>query len=107
MTTESGADPAAAVTAVCAEAEELRRRELATALDRLEAAGELPEGQREAVEAMSEGIVAGLLADPVRGLAAGDRATAGRALGLFDLESGPAAGPSGRAAGAVGVSGDD
>jgi glutamyl-tRNA reductase len=106
MTTEP-AEPAAAVAAVCADAEEVRRRELSTALGRLEAGGELPEGQREAVERMTEAIVAGLLADPVQGLAAGDRATAGRALGLFDIDTEPRVDASGRTAGSVGVSADD
>jgi glutamyl-tRNA reductase len=106
MTTEPSSDPGAAVEAVAADAERVRRRELSTALRAMEADGDLPPDQREAVERLAGAVVGGVLGGPLRRLAAGDEATAGRALELFDLAEPPATG-AGTEAGATGVSGGD
>ncbi|MFC6837513.1 hypothetical protein [Halomarina ordinaria] len=72
------------VTAIVADAQRRKRREVATALDELEAHGGLGDGQRDAVERMADAIVGRVLAAPlatVRGTA--DRTTARTARRLF------------------------
>lgn len=58
-------EPAESISYITARGEAIRRRELETALDRLEAQGELTPGQQAAVEELSERIVEELLAVPV------------------------------------------
>jgi len=66
------------------QAETVRREELQTALDRLEATGDLTDDQRAAVEALSVRLVDRLLAVPERRLdAADDAETLETAIALF------------------------
>jgi glutamyl-tRNA reductase len=72
---------------VAARAAEIRDRELAEALRRLEARGDLPDGQAAAVETMADRLVAALLAPADDGLRAaaesGDDATVDVVCDLF------------------------
>ena len=61
-------------------------REAETALDRLEAAGDLDPADREAVEALADRLVAGLLAGPVAGIEDGDPEAVAAAMELFGEE---------------------
>lgn len=57
-------DAKAAIDRIERRGERIRRRELETAIDRLEAHGDLTPGQRAAVEELSTGLVDELLAVP-------------------------------------------
>ncbi|MFB6137161.1 MAG: glutamyl-tRNA reductase [Halobacteriaceae archaeon] len=76
------------IAAMYESADELKRREVATALSQLEAGGDLTEDQREAVEALADSLVSQLLAAPTRSLrdaaAEDDWTTISTALSLFD-----------------------
>jgi len=91
---QSGSDGQATepvVAAIREHAEERKRRELATALDALDASGGLTDGQRDAVEALADRLVDRLLAPPTASLraaaAAGDPADLRVALWLFDPDT--------------------
>ena len=90
----SGSDGQATEPVVAAtrdHAGELKRRELATALDALDAAGGLTDGQRDAVEALADRLVDRLLAPPTASLraaaATGDPSDLRVALRLFDPDA--------------------
>lgn len=70
--------------------EGVRRREVATATDRLAARGELTPTTRRAVERLSGALVADLLASVLAGVADGSTGADGRAVAtLFDLDARP------------------
>ncbi|WP_162991641.1 hypothetical protein [Halostella salina] len=82
-------DPAAAADRVRRRAEAIRREEVAAALRRLEAAGELTDGQRRAVVRMSERITGTLVDAPTEALrSAEDDDAVATALDLFGDGSG-------------------
>jgi glutamyl-tRNA reductase len=82
-------DPDAARARIRERASEVRDREVETALAKLDARGDLPEDDREAVERLADRLVARLLAAPERGLRAAaegndhDPETVATALSLF------------------------
>ncbi|MFC7214451.1 glutamyl-tRNA reductase [Saliphagus sp. GCM10025334] len=81
------------IAAMYESAERLKRRELETALSRLEATDEgLTDDQREVLEAMADALVGQLLAPPTKSLreaaAEDDWATINTALQLFDPDFG-------------------
>jgi glutamyl-tRNA reductase len=77
-----------AIAAMYEAAERMKARQVAETLDKLEARGDLTEGQREAVEALADALVSQLLAAPTKSLreaaAADDWETIATALELFD-----------------------
>jgi len=64
-------------------AEDIRRAELRTAIDRLETHGELTESQRAAVEALSQRLVEQLLGVAERQLETADEETVETAIELL------------------------
>ena len=74
-------DPAALSGALRAHAEAVKRREVARALDELGGEDALSADQRRAIEALADGIVAGILDAPERALedAANERTVAAAA----------------------------
>jgi glutamyl-tRNA reductase len=82
----------AVIAAICEDAERLKRHEVDEAIRKLEARDDITDSQRDAVEAMAEGIVAHLLAVPTKNLreatAENDWSTIDTALRLFDPELG-------------------
>jgi glutamyl-tRNA reductase len=78
------------VAAMYESADRLKHREVATALSRLEAEGDLSDGQREIVESLADALVSQLLAAPTKSLrdaaAEDDWTTINTALQLFDPE---------------------
>ena len=81
-------------------AERIKAREVETAVSQLEAAGDLTDEQRAAVESMADALVGQLLAAPTKSLreaaAEDDWATIRTAMELFDPgfgDAGPAGGP--------------
>ena len=81
-----------AVSAMYENAEALKRREVETALSKLEAQGELTERQRESVESLADALVGKLLAAPTKSLreaaAEDDWNTIQTAMRLFDPDFG-------------------
>jgi glutamyl-tRNA reductase len=77
-----------AIAAMYEAAERMKAREVAETLDKLEARGDLADGQREAVEALADALISQLLAAPTKSLrdaaAEDDWATIATALELFD-----------------------
>lgn len=75
-------------------AEETKRRELETALGKLDHHGELTPEKREAVAALADALVARVLASPTASLrdaaARGDHETVETAVALFDPSTGDA-----------------
>lgn len=67
-------------------AEQLRRREVETAIRKLEARGEVTEGQREAIDEMTEGIVEGLLSTPETAMREADERTLRAAMRVYGLD---------------------
>ncbi len=80
------------IAAMYESAERTKRREIETAITRLEEDGEVTDAQREVIEAMADSLVGQLLAAPTRSLreaaAEDDWATISTALRLFDPEFG-------------------
>lgn len=76
-------DREAARRALRERAEDVRTHELATALSKLEARGDLTGAQRETVEALSVALVDDLLAAPERAIDRGDAALVERIRDLF------------------------
>ncbi len=78
----------ALISGIYTKAERIKERELQQALSRLEARGDLPPAQQEAVESMADAIVSSLLADPTTELRdaaeAADNRTLRTAVDLFD-----------------------
>lgn len=79
-----------AIRSMYESAEAIKRRELGTALTKLESDGELTDEQRETIEALCDAIVGQLLAAPTKSLreaaAEDDWTTIQTALALFDPE---------------------
>jgi glutamyl-tRNA reductase len=79
-----------AIAAMYESADRLKRREVATAISRLESEGEFDEDQREVVESLADALVSRLLAAPTESLRAAaerdDWDTIQTALELFDPE---------------------
>ena len=90
-------------------AEEIKRREVATAVSRMEAAGDLTDEQREVVESLADSLVGQLLAAPTKSLRDAaerdDWSTIQTAIRLFDPNPDP--NPSATPAMANGVSPED
>jgi glutamyl-tRNA reductase len=90
-----------AIAAMYESADRLKQRELATAVSRLEAAGELTDEQREVVEGLADALVSRLLAAPTESLRTAaehdDWETIRTALDLFDpsFEDGSVSAPDG------------
>jgi glutamyl-tRNA reductase len=82
----------AVVAAMRRSADRVKRRELETALSKLDAQGEFTEAQRETVEALADALVGQLMAAPTKSLreaaAEDDWETIGTAIRLFDPEFG-------------------
>jgi glutamyl-tRNA reductase len=76
-------DPVTAASRIRRRAESVRRDELADALRRLEAEDDLTDGQRRAVERMTEHIAASLVAQATAALRADDERATAAALALF------------------------
>jgi len=78
------------IAAMYESADRLKRRELETALSKLDAQGDLTDDQRATVEALADSLVSQLLAAPTKSLrdaaAKDDWATIATALQLFDPE---------------------
>jgi len=87
-----------AISTMYEAAEQVKAREIETAVSQLEAAGDLTDGQREAVESMADALVGQLLAAPTKSLreaaAEDDWDTIRTAMQLFDPGFGDA-GPGG------------
>jgi len=94
------------IAAMYESAGRVKTRELETAIDKLEARGDLTEGQREAVQSMADALVGQLLAAPTKSLreaaAEDDWTTISTALQLFDPEFEPEGPPGGAGEDAAG-----
>ena len=81
-----------AIEHVRAHAERIKRRELETALTKLDGQGDLTRTQRETVARMADALVTELVAPPTQALRASqspDRPDVRTALELFDPDSSP------------------
>lgn len=79
-------DRETAIAAMVEHGDEVGDRAAETAIARLEATGDLDADEREAVKALADRLVAGLLTPPVSGIATGEDEAVAAAMELFGEE---------------------